>query len=86
MRSIETLMVTVPGLCAILPDWDSATFRRNTEIEVEALMVESYCKGGSEYSEFLNFQNSIVERIFLRNAKNGHFEPKKGRKLEQQPI
>ena len=50
-------MGTVRGVCAILPDWHSATFRRNTEIEVEALMVENYGKGGSEYSGILNFQN-----------------------------
>ena len=50
-------MGTVREVCAILPDWRSATFQPNTEIEVEALMVENYCKGGSEYSGTLNFQN-----------------------------
>ena len=57
MRSIGILMGTVWGVCAILPDWHSATFRLNTEIEVETLMVENYCKGGSDYSEILDFQN-----------------------------
>ena len=66
-------MVTVRGVCAILPDWLSANFPRNEKIEVEALVVENYCKGGSEYSRISNFQ----ERIFLRNTKNGHFYEKK---------
>ena len=43
-------MGTVWGVRAILLDWHSATFRRNTEIEVEALLVENYLKRGSEYS------------------------------------
>ena len=45
------------GMYAILPDWQSATFRRNVKIEVEALMDKNYCKGGSEFSRILNFQN-----------------------------
>ena len=52
-----TLMGTVRGVCAILPDWHSATFRHTTKIELEALMVGNYCKGGSEYSGIINFQN-----------------------------
>ena len=50
-------MGTVRGVCAILPDWHSETFRHNTKIELEVLMVEKYGKGGSEYSGILNFQN-----------------------------
>ena len=58
----SAIMPSSPGLCSIktcamLPDWHSAAFRRNTEIEVEALMVENYCKGGSGYSGILDFQN-----------------------------
>ena len=32
----------------------TATFRSNGKIEVEFLVVENYCKGGSEYSRILN--------------------------------
>ena len=48
-------MATVRVVCAILPDWHSATFRRNEKIEVEAIVVENYSKRGSEYSRVLNF-------------------------------
>ena len=62
----------------LIPFRHSATFRRNTEIEVEALMVENYCKGGSEYSGFLNFQNFDWRVNISENydTKNGHLEPK----------
>ena len=33
--------------CDILPDWHSVAFRQNTELEVEALVIENCCKGGS---------------------------------------
>ena len=38
--------------------------------------MKKYCKGGSEYSGIFIFKISIGRRIFLRNTKNGHFEPK----------
>ena len=50
-------MGTVRGINVILPEWHSATFRDNTEIELEAFRVENYCKGGSEYSGTLNVQS-----------------------------
>ena len=42
-------MGTVRRVCAILLDWHSATFQNNAEIELEAVIVEKYCKGGSEH-------------------------------------
>ena len=50
-------MGTVRRVCAILLDWHIATFQDNAELELETVMVEKYCKGGSEYSGIFNFQN-----------------------------
>ena len=38
--------------------------------------MKKYCKGGSEYSGIFIFKILIGRGIFLRNTKNGHFEPK----------
>ena len=76
MRSIGTLMGTVRGVCAILPDWHIATFRRSTNQREKALTAKKCLKGGSEYSGIFIFKISIFKLIFLRNTKNGHFEPK----------
>ena len=42
--------------------------------------MKNYCKGGSEYSGIFIFKISIGRGIFLRNTKNGHFEPKSDEK------
>ena len=57
--------------------WHSATFRGHEKERIKALLTKKYCKGGSEYSGIFIFKNSIFKLIFLRNTKNGHFEPKK---------
>ena len=62
-------MGTVRGVCAILPDWHSVTFRHHTKLEMEALLIENCCKEGSEYSGILIFKNSNSDVTFLRNAK-----------------
>ena len=74
MRSIGTLMGTVRGVCAILPDWHSTTFRRRKKERLKALLTKKHCEGGSEYSRIFIFKISIGRRIFLRNTKNGHFD------------
>ena len=43
---------------------------------LKALLMKKYCEGGSEYSGIFIFKISIFKLIFLRNTKNGHFEPK----------
>ena len=62
-------MGTVRGVCAILPDWHSATFRHDTKLEIEALAIKNCSEGGSEYSGSFIFKNSVVDDTFLRNAK-----------------
>ena len=56
-------------------------------------MVENYCKGGSEYSGILNFQNFhcrtnglyvLRHFFFIEKKKNGHFEPKSDENSERQ--
>ena len=42
-------------LCAILPDWHSATFRGHRKQGLKALATKKCCEGGSRYSENLNF-------------------------------
>ena len=56
--------------------WHSATFRRSTNQREKALTAKKCLKGGSEYSGIFIFKISIFKLIFLRNTKNGHFEPK----------
>ena len=56
--------------------WHSATFRRSTKQREKALTAKKCLKGGSEYSGILIFKISIFKLTFLRNTKNGHFEPK----------
>ena len=41
--------------CAILPDWHSATFRRDRKRRLKALVTKKCCEGGSKYSGNLNF-------------------------------
>ena len=71
-------MGTVRGVCAILPDWHSATFRLNTKERLKALTTKKSKKGG--------FKISINKRVVLRNTKNGHFDLKKVKKSEQHKI
>ena len=54
----------------------SATFRGHGKERIKALLTKKYCKGGSEYSGIFIFKISIFKLVFLRNTKNGHFEPK----------
>ena len=56
--------------------WHSATFRRSTNQREKALTAKKCLKGGSEYSGIFIFKILIFKLIFLRNTKNGHFEPK----------
>ena len=56
--------------------WHSTTFRRRKKERLKALLTKKYCEGGSEYSRIFIFKVSIGRRIFLRNTKNCHFEPK----------
>ena len=55
-------MGTEWGVCAILPDWHSATFRGHEKERIKALLTKNYCKGGSEYSEIFDFQVDISEK------------------------
>ena len=50
--------------------------RRSTNQRKKALTAKKCLKGGSEYSGIFIFKISIFKLIFLRNTKNGHFEPK----------
>ena len=56
--------------------WHSATFLRSTNQREKALTAKKCLKRGSEYSGIFIFKISIFKLIFLRNTKNGHFEPK----------
>ena len=56
-----------PGSMCHSARWHSATFRRSTNQREKALTAKKCLKGGSI---------SIFKLVFLRNTKNGHFEPK----------
>ena len=60
--------------------WHSTTFRRRKKERLKAILTKKHCEGGSEYSRIFIFKISIGRRIFLRNTKNGHFEPKSDEK------
>ena len=56
--------------------WHSTTFRRRKKERPKALLTKNYCEGRSEYSRIFIFKISVFKLTFLRNTKNGHFEPK----------
>ena len=65
-----------PGSMCHSARWHSETFRGHGKERIKALLTKKYCKGGSEYSGMFIFKISIFKLVFLRNTKNGHFEPK----------
>ena len=51
-----TFLFSRVGVCAILPGWHSVTFPRDRKKKrIKALVTKKYCKGGSRYSEKMNF-------------------------------